>query len=262
MPLRALLWDVDGTIAETERDGHRVAFNKAFEHFGFEWRWSVERYGELLTVAGGRERMLADFNTHDDVPADARDREELAANMHRQKNVFYAELVHEGRLTLRPGVIELMEDCRRDGVLMGITTTTSRSNLDALMNVQLGDNWRESFATVVVGENVQRKKPDPEVFELALSELGLAPADVIAIEDSPAGVEAASAARLPVIVTRSTYFADTPMPGATAIGLALDKPASWEPAAAACLSRITIDDIKSWHRRATGTGRPAARIRG
>ena len=102
MPLKALLWDVDGTLAETERDGHRVAFNKAFEHFGFEWRWSVDRYGDLLKVAGGRERMLADFDTHDDVPADPRDREQLAARMHGQKNVFYAELVHEGRLSLRP----------------------------------------------------------------------------------------------------------------------------------------------------------------
>jgi beta-phosphoglucomutase-like phosphatase (HAD superfamily) len=83
MPLEALLWDVDGTLAETERDGHRVAFNKTFGHFGFEWRWSVERYGELLTVAGGRERMLADFDPHDDVLATKRDREELAAKMHR-----------------------------------------------------------------------------------------------------------------------------------------------------------------------------------
>ena len=88
MPLKALLWDVDGTLAETERDGHRVAFNKTFGYFGFEWRWSVERYGELLKVAGGRERMLSDFDLHDDVPATKRDREELAAKMHRQKNVF------------------------------------------------------------------------------------------------------------------------------------------------------------------------------
>ena len=255
MPLKALLWDVDGTLAETERDGHRVAFNKTFEHFGFEWRWSVERYGDLLKVAGGRERMLADFDTHDDVPVDPREREELAARMHRQKNAYYAELVHEGRLSLRPGVTELMEDCRRDGILMGITTTTSRSNLEALMSVQLGDNWRESFATVVVGENVQRKKPDPEVFEIALAELGLASSEAIAIEDSPAGVAAASAAKLPVIVTRSAYFADAPMPGATAIGAALDNPAGWEPAALAGHARITVDDIKSWHRRGFGTGR-------
>jgi HAD superfamily hydrolase (TIGR01509 family) len=252
MRLRALLWDVDGTLAETERDGHRVAFNMTFEQFGFDWRWSVERYGELLKVAGGRERMLADFVTHDDVPADPREREELAATMHRQKNIFYAELVHEGRLSLRPGVTDLMEDCRRSGVLMGITTTTSRSNLEALMSVQFGDDWRESFATVVVGENVRRKKPDPEVFEIALSELALTPAEAIAIEDSPAGVAAAKAASIPVIVTRSTYFADAPMPGAAAVGAALDRSAGWKPAPIGenGHSRITIDDIESWHRSA------------
>ena len=251
MQLRALLWDVDGTLAETERDGHRVAFNKTFEHFGFEWRWSEERYGELLTVAGGRERMLADFDTHDDVPADAGERLALAAKMHRQKNQFYAELVRQRGLSLRPGVIELMDDCRRSGILMGITTTTSRGNLEALMSVQIGDDWRERFATVVVGEDVRRKKPDPEVYEIALAVLDMAPSETVAIEDSPAGVEAANAAGIPVIVTRSTYFADAPMPGATAVGPGLDDARLWHPRALDPHHlRIRIEDVQAWHRAA------------
>jgi HAD superfamily hydrolase (TIGR01509 family) len=252
----ALLWDVDGTMAETERDGHRVAFNLAFADFGLAFRWDVARYGELLEVAGGRERLLADLETRADAPDDGEARAALAAEVHRRKNAHYGRLVREGRIALREGVRELMDECAARGVPMGIATTTSRSNLEALMAVHFGAGWRGRFAAVVVGEDVAAKKPDPEVFELAVRQLGLEPAAAVAIEDSPDGVAAARAAGVPVLVTRSCYFADAATEGAIAIGPGLHSGAGWWPAPAGA-GRVRLDDIVAWHRRAAKDSRPA-----
>ncbi|HJW10187.1 MAG TPA: HAD-IA family hydrolase, partial [Albitalea sp.] len=202
-PLKALLWDVDGTLAETERDGHRVAFNLAFEASGLPWRWDEARYGELLRVTGGRERLLHDMSTRPDAPALPAERAALAAALHARKNTVYAALVRDGGIALRDGVVELMQECRMRGVRMGIATTTSASNLDALLRQHLGPRWAEGFAVRVCGEDVQRKKPDPQVYERALELLGVDPLEVVAIEDSPGGVAAARAASIPVVVTRS-----------------------------------------------------------
>jgi len=254
--LAALLWDVDGTMAETERDGHRVAFNLAFADFGLAFRWDVARYGELLEVAGGRERLLADLESRANAPDDADARAALAAEVHRRKNAHYGRLVREGRIALREGVRELMDECSARGVPMGIATTTSRSNLEALMAVHLGAGWPKRFAAVVVGEDVAAKKPDPEVFELAVRQLGLEPAAAVAIEDSPDGVAAAHAAGVPVLVTRSCYFVDAAIEGAIAIGPGLHSRAGWRPAAAGA-GRVRLNDIVAWHRRAAKDSRPA-----
>ena len=128
----AILWDVDGTLAETERDGHRVAFNLAFEELGLPWRWSIDRYGELLRVAGGRERLLADLETQPAAPDDPADRETLATEVHTLKNTHYARLVSEHGISLRPGVMELFDECGRRGVPMGITTTMGAPKASAM----------------------------------------------------------------------------------------------------------------------------------
>lgn len=248
--LKALIFDVDGTLAETERDGHRVAFNLAFERYGFDWRWDEARYGELLTIAGGRERLLFDLETHDDAPTKPDVRQALAAEMHQSKNAFYAELVKQKRIGLRDGVRELMDECDAGGIVMGIATTTSASNLDALLTANLGSSWRQRFESIVVGESVRRKKPDPEVFETALRELDIDAAAAIAIEDSPAGVAAACAAGLPVIVTQSRYFAHAEMPGAIATGPGLHTRDRWwplPPGATCPAGRIGLADIVGWH---------------
>lgn len=245
--LKALLWDVDGTLAETERDGHRVAFNQAFETLGLRWRWDEARYGELLNVTGGRERLLADMATRSDAPAAASERDALSRELHALKNRFYGELVRTARLPLRPGVAELMREAGERGVRMAITTTTSRSNVDALLRVHLGDDWRAHFAAVVCGEDVQRKKPDPEVFRLALAQMGLQPLEAVALEDSPGGVAAARAAEVPVIVTLSAYFADAIVEGAIAIGPGLHTRAGWRPALRGTDGRVDLDDVQAWH---------------
>jgi HAD superfamily hydrolase (TIGR01509 family) len=245
--MRAILWDVDGTLAETERDGHRVAFNQAFEDMGLPWRWDTAHYGQLLNVTGGRERLLHDMASRSDAPALAQQREALAAELHARKNRLYAQLVAEGAVTLRPGVYELMDDCHRHGVRMAITTTTSRSNVEALLRAALGVHWASHFDAVVCGEDVQRKKPDPEVFTLALRQLKLEPLLALAIEDSPGGVAAARAADVPVVVTRSAYFAQATIEGAIAIGPGLHRREGWRPALPDHgEGRTTLADLHQW----------------
>ena len=245
--LRALLWDVDGTLAETERDGHRVAFNLAFEAHQLPWRWDEAHYGALLAITGGRERLLADMATRADAPGTAGEREALAREVHALKNLRYAELVHDARLPLRPGVADLIEEARSAGLRQAITTTTSRSNVDALLRVHLGPHWQDHFAAVVCGEDVQRKKPDPEVFVCALKELGLGPLEAVALEDSPGGVAAARAADVPVIVTRSAYFESATLEGAIAIGPGLHTREGWRPAPHGAEGRVTLGDLRGWH---------------
>jgi HAD superfamily hydrolase (TIGR01509 family) len=248
--IEALLWDVDGTLAESERDGHRVAFNRAFEALGLPWRWDATHYGELLRITGGRERLLADMSSRADAPTLAGEREALARELHRRKNGFYAELVAAGAIALREGVAELIDEAAARGVRQGIATTTSRVNVDALLRRQFGDHWLRRFAVVVCGEDVSSKKPDPQVYRQALRGLALGPLQTLAIEDSPGGVAAARAAEVPVVVTRSTPFAHDTVEGAIAIGPGLHTREGWRPVPrAATAARITLDDLGDWHAR-------------
>jgi HAD superfamily hydrolase (TIGR01509 family) len=204
--LQALLWDVDGTVAETERDGHRVAFNLAFSELGLAWGWDERRYGDLLRVTGGRERLLADMATRADAPAGEAEREALARQLHALKNRWYAWLVKEGRVAARPGVLALLREAAAAGLRQGIATTTSRANVDALMARLLGAGWQSLFACVLCGEDTARKKPDPEVYLLALQQLGVSADRVLAVEDSSAGVAAARGAGLALLLRPSLYF--------------------------------------------------------
>lgn len=251
MTLQALLWDVDGTLAETERDGHRVAFNQAFEACGLPWRWSVERYGELLAVTGGRERLLHDMTQQASAPVSADDREALARELHQRKNAIYADIVASRGIALRPGVHELLEECRTRGLKQGITTTTSRRNVNALLSAQLGSSWPSWFDVLVCGEDVAVKKPDPAVYREALQRLAIGPGQALAIEDSTAGVAAARAADVAVVVTRSVYFASATVEGAIAIGPGLGHRDGWHPAVDGGQSsdRVSLDDLMAWHRR-------------
>ena len=250
MALRALLWDVDGTLAETERDGHRVAFNAAFESQGLPWRWSVARYGELLAVTGGFERLLRDMESQPDAPLPGAERDALARQLHGVKNAHYARIVAEGGIHLRDGVRALMDDCAEAGVLMAITTTTSRSNVDALLGAHFGARWQQRFDAVLCAEDARRKKPDPLVYTMALQTLGLAPGEALAIEDSPAGVQACAAAGVAVIVTRSVYFAAWPVPLALAVGKSLGSGQGWSCHAIAGspvgTGRVGLAQLQAW----------------
>ena len=255
--LGALVWDVDGTLAETERDGHRVAFNLAFERLGLPWCWSVEGYGELLQVAGGRERLRHDLSRRSLPGMGSAAIERLAAELHGLKNRFYAELVAGGAIALRGGVRELLDECAAAGLPMAIATTTSEANVAALLQPRLGPAWRRRFAAVVGAESSPRKKPDPLAYRMACTALGLPGAACLAIEDSRNGVDAARSAGLPVLVTRSAYFAHEDVGDAMAVcdalapvtGLALHHALGTAPAA----PRIGLALIEQWHSAFTAT---------
>ncbi|MBL8289113.1 MAG: HAD-IA family hydrolase [Rubrivivax sp.] len=248
--LRALLWDVDGTLAESERDGHRVAFNQAFEAMQLPWRWSAAHYGTLLRVTGGRERLLADMAGRADAPALAVEREALARELHRRKNAAYAELVRAGAVPLRPGVRELIEEAAAAGLAQAVVTTTSRANVQALLKRHFGGSPCGPFDLVLCGEDVAAKKPDPEVYLRALAALRLRPPEALAIEDSPGGVAAARAAQVPVVVVRSEYFAADTVEDAVAIGPGLHTRQGWSPpphGRCAADGRVTLADLRRWH---------------
>jgi HAD superfamily hydrolase (TIGR01509 family) len=222
--LRAVLWDVDGTLAETERDGHRVAFNLAFDEMGLPWRWDEAHYGRLLAVTGGVERLLHDMANRPDAPAD---HEALARELHRRKTRHYADIVRSGAISLRPGVRELFNGCAAAGLRQAIITTTSRQNVEEL----LAASGLDGFEFMLCADSAPRKKPDPQVVLLALRQLGLPAHEVIAIEDSPAGVAACAAAGVPVVLARSAYFSGAAAAGALAAGPGLHTSEGWAPAA-------------------------------
>jgi HAD superfamily hydrolase (TIGR01509 family) len=248
--LSALLWDVDGTLAETERDGHRVAFNQAFAERGLPWHWDINRYGRLLRITGGRERLLAAMMEEADAPVLAGEREALAQALHLVKNRCYAQCVDAGAIPLRPAVAALIDEACARGMRQAIVTTTSRANVEALLGRNLGPDWESRFAAVVCGEDVGRKKPDPEAYHHALAALRLPAIETLAIEDSWNGAHAARVAGVPVLVTRSVYFAADPIDAAVAIGPGLHTRAGWLPPPTARSSeRITLDDLLDWHAR-------------
>lgn len=214
MTIRALVFDVDGTLAETE-ELHREAFNEAFTERGLGWRWGRTLYRDLLRTTGGRERIL-DYAVRVGAHVDA-------AAIHRRKTAIYNERIGAGRIALRPGVPELFALARRNGWAMAIATTTSRPNVMSLLEATLGRQSIDWFASIRTGEDVRAKKPDPEVYDRVLSVLGLPACDCVAFEDSANGLRAAHAAGLRTIVTPSLYSAEDDFTGADLVVATLDR---------------------------------------
>lgn len=206
----ALIFDVDGTLAETE-EVHRRAFNDAFAQIRVDWCWSRTVYKELLRVAGGKERIRAfDDMRRTGTPLS----DEKIAEIHRIKTVRYAELIAAGGCALRPGVGALLTAAQKRNQRLAIATTTSRGNIDALLSAALGPDWASRFDAIVAGDEVARKKPAPDVYLDVLAKLALPAADCIAIEDSANGLVAASRAGIAVLITRSVYFREDDFSGA------------------------------------------------
>jgi HAD superfamily hydrolase (TIGR01509 family) len=201
---RALIFDVDGTLAETE-EVHRKAFNAAFVKANLGWCWGRLVYKDLLRVAGGKERIRAFDRLRGEasVLSDAE-----IAELHRLKTVIYADLIAGGGCSLRPGVRSLLTAATARGQRLAIATTTSRGNIDALLTPALGRDWADRFAVIVAGDEVSKKKPAPDVYLKVLSQLKLSGSECLAIEDSEIGLVAASRAGIPVLISRSTYFRD------------------------------------------------------
>jgi len=213
----AVIFDVDGTLAETELDGHRVAFNRAFAKAGLTWHWDERLYGELLAVTGGRERIEHYAQRYAADWLRAPDATRRVAALHSSKNRHYAAIVEAGELTLRPGLPALLDELASTRIRLAIATTTSRANVDLLLRATLGNAAPARFEAVVCGEDVARKKPDPEVYAVALQRLRLPPSRCLAVEDSANGLRAAVAAGIATVVVRSLYTRDEDFDGALRI---------------------------------------------
>ncbi|MBD3821587.1 MAG: HAD family hydrolase [Thiotrichales bacterium] len=206
--LQALLFDVDGTLADTERDGHRVAFNMAFEDAGLDWSWDEALYGELLAVTGGKERIrfyLDKFNTDFEKPENFDD---FVKGLHESKTNFYTQLMAEGKIPLRTGVERLIKEAREAGMRMAVVTTTTPANVTALLESTLGPDSESWFEVIAAGDIVPAKKPAPDIYHWALAQMNLTPEDAIAFEDSSNGIQSSAAANLKTIVTINEYTKD------------------------------------------------------
>jgi HAD superfamily hydrolase (TIGR01509 family) len=204
MKIKALIFDVDGTLADTE-EAHRRAFNSAFERHGLPWHWSTEEYARLLKTTGGKERIGVYV---DSLTIDEAERRALKAQisaLHQTKTDDYTRLVRDGQVPLREGVARLIDEAQRAGVSVSIATTTSLANIEALLSVNLGRGALDSFSVIGAAEHAGRKKPAPDVFEYVLKELQESAADCVAIEDSANGLAAAKAAGLFTVITPSPW---------------------------------------------------------
>jgi HAD superfamily hydrolase (TIGR01509 family) len=207
--IEALIFDCDGVLVDTERDGHRVGFNRTFAEFGIDAEWSVELYARLLKVAGGKERMRAYFDEYgwpESVQSDDA-RDALIKQLHARKTALTSHLVDEGVLPLRPGIARIVDEAIAAGVRLGVCTTSNPKFIDAVLDL-LGPERKAKFEFVLAGDCVSRKKPDPAIYQLAQQTLGVPPTRCVVIEDSRNGLLAAKGAGFPCLVTTSTYTID------------------------------------------------------
>ena len=224
--LQALIFDVDGTLADTERDGHRVAFNRAFTAAKIGWNWTPELYGNLLAVTGGKERIRHYINNHSEeglsAPVELTD--ELAADLHAAKQTYYRELLEAGKVNLRPGVARLIDEARDSGVRLAIATTTTPENVDLLVRHTLGSAALDWFEVIGAGDMVPAKKPAPDIYFEVLRQLRLNPTYALAIEDSAHGLAAATQAGLKTLITINGYTCDQDFSQAAAVVDCLGEP--------------------------------------
>lgn len=208
--LEAVIFDVDGTLADTERDGHRPAFNDAFAAHGINIVWTAEEYGELLAITGGRSRIEHDLRARGFGDA----AEQLAVDVHATKTTLFADRVRHGEVAARPGLPGLIADLRAHGIRIAVATTGSRAWVDPLVHAVLGDGVAE---VVVTGDDVETLKPDPEVYLRVLEQLRIGPEAALAIEDSEVGLRACRGAHLATIVVTNAYTTGQDFTGAAQV---------------------------------------------
>jgi beta-phosphoglucomutase-like phosphatase (HAD superfamily) len=199
--LKALIFDVDGTLADNERDGHRVAFNAAFREAGLDWEWDIPTYDRLLGVFGGKERLrhyIESFRPDFEPPADL---DGFVRDLHQRKTRHYLQLLEAGAIPLRPGVERLLREARAAGLRLAVASTTTLENVTVLLGQALGEDGVAWFDVIAAGDVVANKKPAPDIYLKALEQLGLEASECLVIEDTEAGLASATAAGLTTVIT-------------------------------------------------------------
>ena len=216
MTVKAIIFDVDGTLADTE-DAHRIAFNKAFAENRLNWIWDEALYDKLLKVTGGKERIRYFIDTCLPNFVKPGDYQDFVKNLHIVKTGHYTDMLHRGLIPLRPGIKQLITDAYRNGITLAIATTTTPENVSALLGVELGKHWADYFSVIGCGDIVTHKKPAPDIYDWVLRELALSPADCIALEDSNNGLRSALAAGIKTYITINPYTRKQDFSGAAAV---------------------------------------------
>jgi HAD superfamily hydrolase (TIGR01509 family) len=223
----ALIFDCDGVLADTERDGHLPAFNRTFEEFGLPVRWSEQEYGEKLKIAGGKERMTSlltpAFVAEAGLPTDPEGQREAVAAWHRRKTELYTEMVAAGKLPGRPGVARVVGEALADGWKLAVASTSSEASVRAVLEHVVGTERAARFE-VLAGDVVPAKKPAPDIYLLALERLGVGPGEALVVEDSRNGLLSAAGAHLPCLVTVSSYTVDEDFAEAVLVVTSLGEP--------------------------------------
>jgi HAD superfamily hydrolase (TIGR01509 family) len=232
--LDALIFDVDGTLADTE-SVHLAAFNRAFEQEGLGWHWDLETYTRLLNVSGGKERMLHYWRSvnPDTTELEASALADTIHRLHEIKTAFYEDAVNHGAASLRPGVLALMSEARAAGLQLAIATTTSPVNIAALMRSAVGDDWRSHFLAIGDASSSPVKKPHPQVYLQVLADMNMRPEQCLAFEDSANGLLAATAAGLKTIITPNSFTEHQDFSGALRI--------------VPDLSQVNVARLREWH---------------
>lgn len=249
--LQALIFDVDGTLADTERDGHRIAFNRAFADAGLDWDWSVLLYGELLEIAGGKERIrfyLNHYRPEFKLPTDL---DRFIASLHQLKTKYYQQLVAEGSIPLRPGVKRLLKEAKEQGMRLAIATTAALPNVTALLEHTLGSDSPSWFEVIAAGDIVPAKKPAPDVYHYVLQMMDLNPQNCLVFEDSYQGLTAASQAKLRTVLTVNDYTKNQDFTGAKLVLNHLGEPNLPLTVLAGEIEDITYVDLALTHRLLT-----------
>jgi HAD superfamily hydrolase (TIGR01509 family) len=238
--LKAVIFDQDGVLADTERDGHRVAFNRTFQEFDLDIEWDVETYGGLLKVGGGKERMRH-YITRKGLDTQFTDFDELIKNLHKRKTEIFMELIETGQIHLRPGVKRLIKEVHDANLTLAVCSTSNERAVNTLVRTLLGMEIYGWFDLILAGDIVKHKKPHPEIYNLASSKLGLAPSECIVIEDNRNGLMAVTGAGMKCLVTVNEYTKNEDYHEAELVVSSLGEP---ETDQAIVLSGKQIHDIR------------------